>query len=283
MKIIYLKDTLNKKIDIDNLIIGHFNVIHNGHIKLFSNLKNKSFLIFEDNPSKPYKLFNLKERIENLKIFKPKYVLIFNILENNCNAIDFIKNILIKNLNIKKIIVGSDFRFGKNKIGDNDLLKQYFNVVEINNDKKISTSLIVDLLKNGNVEQSNKLMSFNFYYTGIVVKGKGIARQKFFPTANIIDNKNLEIKNGSYASKTLYNGKWYSSISFIGIPKSIEKDHKFVETYLFDFNENIYGKKLKVEILKFIRENQKFNSFDELVKNINNDLSIAKKYLLNKG
>lgn len=282
MKIIHLKDNFSKKIDIDNLIIGHFNVVHKGHFKLFAHLKNKSFLIFEDNPSKPYKLFNIQERIENLKTFKPKYIFIFNILENNCNPIEFIENVLIKNLNIKTIIVGSDFRFGKNKLGNIKLLKKYFNVNEINNDKKISTSLIVDLLKNGKIDESNDLMLFNFYYTGIVVKGKGIAKEKFFPTANIIDNKNIDIKNGSYISRTLYNNKWYPSISFIGIPKSIETDHKFVETYLFDFNKDIYGEKLKVEILKFIRENQKFNSFDELIKNINNDLDIAKKYLYKK-
>lgn len=279
MKIIYLKETLVKKINIDNLVIGHFNVVHKGHFKLFSHLENKSFLIFEDNPSKPYKLFNINERIENLKIFNPQYIFVFNILENNCTPIEFIENFLLKNLNIKNIIVGSDFKFGKDKMGDIKLLKNYFNVKEIINDKKISTSLIVELLKNGEVEKSNKLMLFNFYYTGIVVKGKGIAKKQFFPTANIIDNKNLDIKNGSYVSRTLYNNKWYPSISFIGIPKSIETDHKFIETYLFDFDKDIYGEKLKVEILNFIRENQKFNSFDELVKNINNDLSIAKEYL----
>ncbi len=277
MKVINLNN-LKEKIMVENLVIGHFNIVHNGHIKLFQDLSNFSFLIFQDNPSKKFNLYNIEERIENLKKFSPKYIFVYNIFNDNCDAQTFINKYLLKYLVIQKIYVGSDYKFGKNKSGDVNTLKQHFNVTVVENDNLISTSKILNLIETGDIEQANSLMTQNFYYSGIVVKGKGIARKNFFPTANIIENKNIIIRHGSYVSRTFIDGKEYKSISFIGIPKSLEALHNFVETYIFDFNKDIYGKFIKVEILKFIRDNQKFDNIQELIKNINNDLNVAKNY-----
>lgn len=280
MKILNLNN-LDKNYDVDNLIIGHFNVIHKGHLKLINKHKNFSFLIFQNNPSKSYNMYSLDERIENIKQFKPKYIFYFDILEDNCDAIQFIEKYLNK-INIKNIIVGSDFRFGKDKNGDVNLLNKYFNVDCINNDEFISTHKILSLIENGEIEKANSMSAFNFYYYGEVIHGKKIGTKNFFPTANIVQNKTIKIKAGSYVSRTFVDKKWYKSISFVGIPKTVESSLEVVETYIFDFSENIYGKKIKVELLKFIRENQKFNSFDELLMNIKNDLEVAKNYFYNK-
>ena len=280
MKIVNLNN-LNTHYEIKNLIIGHFNIIHNGHLKLINKHKNFSFLIFQNNPSKCYNMYSLDERIENLKQFKPDYIFYFDILEDNCDAVQFIEKYL-KKIKIENIIVGSDYRFGKDKSGDVNLLKKYFNVELVNNDEVISTHKILSLIENGEIQKANSLSAFNFYYYGEVIHGKKIGTKNFFPTANIVQNKTIKIKAGSYVSKTLIDKKWYESISFVGIPKTVESNLEVVETYIFDFSENIYGKKIKVELLKFIRENQKFDSFDELLKNIKNDLQIAKDYFITK-
>lgn len=280
MKIVNLNKVKKFNDEIEYLIIGHFNTIHKGHLKLIKKYNNISFLIFENNPSKSYCVYDFDQRVNNLKQFNPQYVLCFDILKNNVSAIEFINDYLLK-MNIKHIIVGSDYVFGKNKSGDIKMLKKYFDVIEIKNDNNISTSKIIELIQNGEIDKANKLSAFNLYYYGEVIKGKQIASKNFFPTANLIQDKNVNIKSGSYISKTLYKNKWYPSISFIGIPKSIETNIEFVETYIFNFNKMIYGEKIKVELLKFIRENQKFNSFSQLIENINNDLEITKKYFEN--
>lgn len=265
--------------EVDNLVIGHFNIIHKGHAKLFENLNNFSFLIFENNPSKNVTLYTLNERIENLAKYHPQHIFIFNILENNLTYQEFIDQIL-KKIKPQKIIVGNDFRFGKDQQGNVEILKKFFNVNAIEKYLNISTSHIYDLLNNGNIKQANALMDFDFYYSGVVVHGKQIASKLFFPTANVIDLKSAQIKSGSYVTTTIIDGIKYKSISFIGIPKSFEDNTKYIETYIFDFNQDIYGKKIYVNVLEFIRENQKFNNMDELVKNVNNDLAFAKNYHL---
>ena len=262
---------------INNLVIGHFNLIHKGHLTLFKNLDSFSFLIFENNPSKSTVLYTLEERIDNLKRYKPKSIYVFNILENNLESIDFINKVL-KVFNPKNIVVGKDFCFGKNRQGNIETLSNFFNVVSFDKFKNISSSKIYELLKIGKIQDANKLMDFYFYYSGKVVQGKGIATKSFFPTANIIDTKQADVKTGSYISLTEVNKKIYKSISFLGIPKSFEQNVKFIETHIFNFNKDIYGKNIKVFLLEFIRENQKFNSMKELIENINNDLKIAKKY-----
>ncbi len=277
-KIIKIKEPLKIKNDVvsDYLVLGHFNVIHKGHYNLFKKLKNFSFMIFENNPSKLYTVYNLNERIENILRFNPAYIYVYDILRLNLEADEFIENIL-KKLNFKKIIVGSDFRFGKDRSGDIELLKKHFDVCSFPKDG-YSTSEIVNLLKTGKIEDANKMLVNNFYYENEVIKGKMLARKIFKPTANILDNKALEIMSGSYASMVKYKNKFYKGITFIGIPKSFEDNKSIVETYIFDFDKDIYGEKIIVYPLHFIRENQKFNDIKELEKVINGDLENAKKY-----
>lgn len=265
------------KTKVNNLVIGHFSLIHKGHLTLFKNLKDFSFLIFENNPSKSVVLYTLKERINNLKQYHPKAIYVFNIIENNMESIEFI-NCVLKVINPKKIIVGKDFYFGKDRKGNVETLSNFFDVVTLDKFNNISTSKIYEMLKEGKIAEANKLLDFNFYYSGKVVHGKNIAAKSFFPTANVIDEKQADIKAGSYVSLTEIDNKLYKSISFLGIPKSFEQNIKYIETYIFGFNDNIYGKNIKVFLLEFIRENQKFNTINELIANINNDLKVAKKY-----
>lgn len=260
----------------DYLVLGHFNAIHKGHYNLFKNLKSVSFLIFENNPSKTYSLYNLNERIQNLQAYHPKNIYVYDILTSNLSCNDFIEKVL-KQIHFKSLVVGDDFYFGKNKEGNVALLQKHFDVKVFKKDE-LSTSKINLLLQDGKIEEANKLLMNFFYYQNTVVKGKQIARKIFKPTANILDNKNVDIKNGSYASITIFNNKIYPSISFIGIPKSFEETRKFVETHIFDFEGNLYNKKIKVYPLKFLRENEKFNDINDLKKAIEKDFLDAQKY-----
>lgn len=271
----------NKEINkINNLILGHFNLIHYGHYQLLKELNNFSFLIFENNPSKFKRPYSLDERINNLSRYNPNYIFVYDILKNNIDANDFIEQVL-KKINPDKIIVGSDFFFGKNKRGDVNLLKKFFNVQEIFKDSFYSSRNIIELIENGFIEKANEMMLFNFYYSNVVIKGKGLASQLNIPTANIEDNKDIKIPSGSYSSVTLIDNKLYKSISFIGIPKSFEKTKPTVETHIFDFDKNIYNKEIKIYPIKFIRPNQKFDDIKLLVQAIKSDCEIAKKFLDN--
>lgn len=262
----------------DNLILGHFNVIHKGHYNLFNKLQNFSFMIFENNPSKLNSLYSLNERVENIKRFNPENIYVYDILQYNLTSDAFIFEVL-KKMHFNKIVVGSDFVFGKNKTGNVDTLKKYFDVDIIYKDDFYSTSRILKFLEIGEIEKANQMLIHNFYYENDVVFGKGLAKKIFKPTANILDNKNVNLKSGSYASVTLYNNQLYKSISFIGIPKSFEDNRSFVETHIFDFDKNIYGEKIRVYPIHFIRENQKFNDIKILEQSIKSDFEIAENFL----
>lgn len=250
----------------DYLILGHFNVIHKGHYNLFKELKSFSFFIFENNPSKLFRTYNLNERINNINRFDPKTIYVYDILKSNLDSIEFIEKVL-KKINFKTLVVGSDFRFGKNRVGDVELLKKYFDVKVIKKDN-YSTTQINNYLINGQIEQANEMLVYNFYYENEVVKGKQLARKLFKPTANIIDEKSIDLLSGSYCSMACVDNKFYKSISFIGIPKSFEDNKSYVETHIMDFDQEIYGKTIKVYPLSFIRKNEKFNDIKDLEKAI---------------
>ena len=278
MKVVEIDLNFKDNFECNNLILGHFNLLHFGHFKLFSSLKDYSFLIFTNNPSKQKIPYSLEERIENIARFNPKRIYVYNILKNNIDAISFINDVL-KKINPSTIIVGSDFCFGRNRSGNVSLLKKYFNVIEIEVDKNYSSSKIINFIEEGNLKKANELMLFNFYYQNKVIKGKGLATKLSIPTANIEDNKQIKIPSGSYASITLIDNIPYKSASFIGIPKSFETNKSFVETHIFDFNQNIYNKLIRVYPIEFIRENQKFNDINLLVKAIKNDCKKIKDFL----
>lgn len=260
----------------DYLILGHFNVIHKGHYNLFKELKSFSFFIFENNPSKLFRTYNLNERINNINRFDPKTIYVYDILKSNLDSIEFIEKVL-KKINFKTLVVGSDFRFGKNRVGDVELLKKYFDVKVIKKDN-YSTTQINNYLINGQIEQANEMLVYNFYYENEVVKGKQLARKLFKPTANIIDEKSIDLLSGSYCSMACVDNKFYKSISFIGIPKSFEDNKSYVETHIMDFDQEIYGKTIKVYPLSFIRKNEKFNDIKDLEKAIWSDYKKALKY-----
>ncbi|MGL5591490.1 MAG: riboflavin kinase [Mycoplasmoidaceae bacterium] len=278
--IILINDFKKDIKNIKNLAIGEFDLIHKGHKKLLKE-NNFSILTFINNPNKKNSIFNDNYKINQLKKLNPEKIFVFDILKENILADNFI-NIFLKKINPKKIIVGSDFKFGKNAKGNIDLLRKYFNVEIIERDEDYSSSKIKELIIKNDFVSVNEKLCNNFLFEGLIVRGKQLGRRLGFPTANIIMKTEFPFVNGSYYSKIIIDEKIFDGMTYI---TSRENADILVETFIFDFNENIYGKKIKVIPLAFIRKTEKFNNMDSLIFAIKKDQLKAiefKKIIKNK-
>jgi len=252
---------------INSLAVGGFDGVHLAHQKLFEKLSNGGVLIIEKNSS----LTPKKARCEYIK--HPCFF--YNLDEiKHLTKDEFIKKLKNDFPHLKKIVVGYDFKFGKNRQGNPESFKSEFEVEVVDEIKidniSIHSSTIREYLKNGEIKTANKLLNHTYKIKGTQIKGQGLGKKEFVPTINLDIKKYFIPKEGVY--KTTTNNK--KSITFIG--KRASTDNKFaIEThFLEDFKESeIY----EVEFLEFIRENRKFNSFEELKKQILKDIELAKK------
>ena len=188
-------------------------------------------------------------------------------------------------MNTNKIVVGKDFKFGKNRTGDVNNIINYFgedNVILLDDylieNEKVSSTKIRKYLDIGNIIQANKFLGRNYELVGKVVEGLGMGSQLGFPTANIKLDYDLYLpKFGVYGITCKINKKLYEGILNIGITPTVSDAKKIkIETHIFDFDKNIYGENLVIQINQFIRDEIKFSSPEELVKQINIDISKVK-------
>lgn len=279
--------------------IGTFDGVHIGHKlileKLIQNAKERDcesvVLTFFPHPrmvlqeSSDVKLINTIEEkseligkigIENLIIhpFDQKF--------SRLTAEEFVKTILVDALHIKKIIIGYDHRFGRNRTANIDDLivfgKQYdFEVEQISaqqiNDNAVSSTKIRNAILEGKISLANKYLGYNYTFSGEVVKGKQLGRTIGFPTANIQIKESYKLipKNGVYIVKSTYNDKTIFGMMNIGNRPTVNGENQTIEVNFFDFDEEIYNKIISIEILDFIREEQKFDSLDSLKSQLNKD------------
>jgi riboflavin kinase / FMN adenylyltransferase len=288
--------------------IGNFDGIHLGHQKIINKINDISknnnlkrvLITFEPHPYKvikpnnpaPKKINSLKQKLNFLKqnnLFDEVYLIKFNNNLKNIEARDFIKDFLVKKLKLKSILVGYDFTFGKNKKGNFTLLKSLgdefdFTVEDIKahliNGEIISSTKIRQYISQGMVEKCADNLGRNYQITGRVVKGKKLARDLGFPTANIKISDSLQkLKYGVYEAVVTIDNKKLKSIVNYGIKPTFSGKCCLCEVHIFNFNKNIYGKILKVEFLRFIRTERKFSSIDQLRKAIKEDCNnISKNY-----
>jgi riboflavin kinase / FMN adenylyltransferase len=202
---------------------------------------------------------------------------------------DFVKEILIDKLDAKMVVVGSDFHFGHNRQGNVDLLKELslkygfelliYDKVKIEN-QIVSSTIIRDAIQKGNIESANLLLGRAFTVIGEVEHGRKIGRTLGFPTTNIIPTANkLLPPNGVYVTKTKIDGRKYPGITNIGFNPTVGKtSEKRIETYLFEFNSDLYGKRIEVEFLTMERPEIKFESMELLKAQIGKDMEFGKKY-----
>ena len=288
------------------LTLGNFDGIHLGHISLLKKLKevqelkkipsvvvtyfpNPSLVLGKNKNLKP--IYNEKSKLEILKSFSPDYILTIPFTEefSKNTASYFLEEILLKKVKAKHIIIGFNHFFGKGREGSFEFLKQKsselgFTVEKIEpvffEGEQVSSSYIRNLISEGDVEKANSFLTREFHLTGKVVKGFQRGRTIGFPTANLEIGENLLIpKIGVYAVNCIYQEKKYGGMLNIGFNPTFSSEKLNFEVNLFDFDKEIYGEELKVEFLKYIRAEKKFNSIDELKKQLENDKLEAKKIL----
>lgn len=208
----------------------------------------------------------------------------------NMDAETFLRKI-VRQLNVKSIVAGDDFHFGRNRAGDYELLQRMstelgyaFHVVTKmkHRGRDISSTYIREEVISGNLELVNYLLGYPFFIMGQVVGGKKIGRTMNIPTINVYPPKEkLLPPYGVYTAEVSYRGKTYGGIANIGRKPTIEGENPVgVETHIFDFDEEIYGESVKVGLLKYLREEKKFESITQLKEQIERDMENAKDFLL---
>ena len=289
--------------------IGTFDGVHLGHkkviAKIISNAEElnceSTVLTFFPHPrvvlqnGESLKLLNtIEEKKLLLESFGIANLIIhpFDKEFSQLSAEDFVKKILVEQIQIQKIIIGYDHRFGTNRSADiNDLIvfgKKYgFEVEQIEaqeiDEIAISSTKIRTSLEDGAITLANEYLGYNYFFSGIVVKGNQIGRTIDFPTANIQIDEEYKLipKNGVYFVKSKINNKPVFGMMNIGTRPTVEGKNQTIEVHFFDFDQDLYDKKITIEMIDFIREELKFESVESLKNQLHKDKQICKNYINN--
>lgn len=287
--------------------IGTFDGVHIGHQEIIEKIiedAKKSdceslILTFFPHPrmvlahESGVKLLNtINEKIELLQKIELSDLIIhpFDETFSQLSAEEFVAKILVEKLKIKKIILGHDHRFGKNRSASIDDLiifgKKYnFEVEQISAQKidqvAISSTKIRTALLEGNITLANQYLGYQYFFSGKVVKGKQLGRTIGFPTANIQIDEEYKLipKNGVYIVKSIISDKTYFGMMNIGTRPTVDGKNLTIEVYFFDFEKDIYDTSITVSILDRIRDEKKFDSFDDLKKQIEKDKETSISYI----
>lgn len=283
--------------------LGNFDGVHRGHLTLIEKAmelanKNQGLSMVYTFKNHPLHLID-KERVPKLLMDNDSKVEYFeslgvdvlclcNFTEEimKMNPTEFIKK-LIKDYNVKGIVVGFNYRFGYKNTGDLTLLKQLSKELDFElhimeaflyNDEVVSSTVIRRALINGQVEKVLEMLGRAYALTGIVVDGKKLGRTIGFPTANLMVNEQVVIPQiGVYYTNVEIKGKIFKGITSVGNNPTVNGKNITIETNILDFQGDIYGETIKVHFIKHIRNEQKFKSLDELTAQLKKDKLFAEK------
>ena len=289
------------------ITIGTFDGVHIGHKKIINQLTSISsknnlisiLLSFFPHPKmvlqndNELKLINtIQEKESLLNSLNLDYLIIKEFTKefSRLSALEFVRDILVNKLNAKHIIIGYDHHFGRNRTANIEQLKEFgelydFKVTEILaqdiDDIAISSTKIRKSLINGEITLANKFLGYNFFFSGNVVHGNNIGKTISFPTANIkIDTPyKLVPKNGVYIVKTIIDNQITFGMMNIGYNPTFNGKQKSIEIHFMNFNKNIYDKTLTIEMILRIRNEIKFNSVDDLKKQLEQDKLSTLNYI----
>jgi len=277
--------------------IGNFDGVHVGHKKIISAVKEEAqqlgisscVITFHPHPQKILQnidiplLVPIRERLKLLEKEGVDVVACYTFTKDIAKipAKDFVTDILIGKLNLKHLIVGPDFSFGRKREGNLDLLnemgKEYgfdTKVVEtaLIEGEIVSSTSIRNLLREGNVVKAGKFLGYNFYIEGQVKEGEKRGRQIGFPTANLDTDWDILPKVGVYATLAHVGDRKLHSITNVGYQPTFGDNELLIETHIFNFNEDIYKKRIKIEFVDRVRDEQKFDGPEALVEQIKKDV-----------
>lgn len=301
--------------NIKNAVVttGTFDGVHLGHQAIFKEMRRLAqeiggetvVVTFHPHPRQVLSIgterlrfiCSQEEKLKKIEEFGIDNVLIIPFTKEFAStpSEDFIKDYIIDSIHPSIIVVGYDHHFGKNRMGDYEMLtqlgKQYnFRTVQVEaqdvNEVAVSSTKIRNFLWAGNVKAANELLGYPYSVTGTVVEGNKIGRTIGFPTANLdIPNEYMMINNpGVYACQTMIDGKPYNAMANTGLRPTVEDrtDGDFIiEVNIFDFNGDLYGKTLKVWFLDRIRDEEKFKGLEALKAQLEQDRKKVKEYFLN--
>ncbi|MGB9779345.1 bifunctional riboflavin kinase/FAD synthetase [Caldanaerobacter sp.] len=287
------------------IALGNFDGFHIGHQKLineaifiarnkglksavFTFKQHTSKILEPDNP--PELITTLDQKMEILNSFSIDYGIFFDFTRELSlfSPEKFIEEILIKKLNMKVAVIGPDYRFGHKGLGDVEVLKAYSSLYsyEVHVVPKVvyegivvSSSLIRELIKSGEVEKAALLLNRYFAIKGKVIKGMGIGKMLGFPTANIeIPGEMVLPKKGVYVTIVKIRGKDFISVTNVGFKPTFGEKNLTIETHIIDFQEQLYEENIEIEFVKRIRDEIKFKSSDELKEQVFRDIEYAKNF-----
>lgn len=313
---IYVSGTKDFKLTNTAVALGKFDGLHRGHqvlINQINHYKSKGMLsvvfTFDYHPNSLFgdKEQNLIYTYEERRMIAERLgvdVLIEYPFTKETAAMepaDFVKNVLVDELGARFVVVGEDFRFGRKRMGDTvllesmapllgykaDICRKICDTIPADTDgnseaqtREIGATLIRKMLASGDIETANKFLGRPFMIYGEVIHGRRIGRTIGMPTANIVTPSiKLLPPNGVYVSKTKVYNKVYPSVTNIGCnPTVADNGSRRVETYVYDFNDDLYGKDIEVMLYHYQRPEMKFDSIEALKNQMHQDGESAVEY-----
>ncbi|MBI2786766.1 MAG: bifunctional riboflavin kinase/FAD synthetase [Legionella longbeachae] len=287
--------------------IGNFDGVHLGHQNLIKTLRHKAtilklplvLILFEPQPREyfqqekaPARLSSLREKLEVLRDCQIDYIycIKFNHFLAQTSASDFARTYLFSILNVKHLLVGEDFRFGKNREGDVHLLKvlstEYACDVTIYsnfciNEDRISSTKIRMALQQGDLDGAAKYLGRTYSICGRVLHGDGRGRQWGIPTANLALQRYSLPLQGVFVVQVRVASQMLYGVANVGKRPTVDGSKNILEVHLFDFDQSIYGELLQVFFLHKLRDEVKFTSVDALIAQIHDDIVVAKAFVKN--
>lgn len=292
------------------LTIGTFDGVHRGHKTILSRLNNIALkndlrsvvmtmdphpqIVLQKSDKKPISLLtNINERVSEFRKadIDACVVMTFSYEFSQIPAEKFIREYLVKKVGVKKILIGYDHMFGKDRDGDQSLLEKLgeelgFTVERLepmqDDDVIISSTKIRNALKEGKIELANEMLGYDYKLQGTVVHGDNRGKDLGFPTANILppNMSKLVPGNGVYIVSATIDGEQLYGMTNVGTrPTFNDVDARNIEVHFLEIDKDLYDRDITIEFLKFIRKEKKFSGADELVAQINKDKQIAIKYI----
>lgn len=287
--------------------IGTFDGVHVGHQKIIERLVNtakasnleSAILTFFPHPrmvlqkDAGIKLINtIEERKEILEKSGVDHLIIHPFTQqfSRLSAREFVRDILVHKLKAKKVIIGYDHRFGRNRTADINDLREFgreyeFEVEEISEqdveEVAVSSTKIRQALLDGYVEKANRYLSYPFSLAGTVVQGRGLGKEFEFPTANLQIKEDYKLipKNGVYVVRSVIDGEEVFGMMNIGTNPTVGGTDKTIETHFFDMDRDLYGKYLSIELLTRIRDEKKFDTVENLKRAMKQDEAFSRQFI----